>query len=514
MREVREVLYQWLSGRSEREIHRSLGVARNTVRSILRQAKETGVKKEMNEEVLETLVARFSDTRVKSLQEQGPVQMYLSQHHKQVEAWKKMPHMTANQMVRLFAEQGKKVNEMSLRRYLKRHFPASSQTTVHLDVSPGSQVQVDFGYVGLMKDPQSGKLRKAQAFIMTLSYSRHRFVRFVFREDVKTWVDCHIRAFHFFGGVPETVLLDNLKSGVTQADFYDPVLNRVYGELERHYGFIADPAKVRTPQHKGKVERSVSIVRQQVLAGRNFKDIEEANTYALHWCLNEIAHRPVRTTGQTPWERFVPVEKTSLKPLPDQDYECPVWQSAKIPKDQHAVFEGSFYSVSSQYVGQTVWIRATQRIVDIFCDETHIKSHVRACSKGQWVTDKADYPEQARLFLEKDREACLAEAEEIGPHTYELLFAVLTPSTLTRQRKAQAILRLAKQYPPHRLEAACKRAVLFGNLRYQCLKRILEQGLDLKEEEEEANRSPASLAAGSYLRTPAEFGFSSEEARL
>ena len=406
------------------------------------------------------------------------------------------------------------MNETSLRRYLKRHFPSLPATTVHLEVLPGSQAQVDSGYAGFMKDPQSGKLRKAQAFIMTLSYSRHRFVRFVFRQDVKTWVDCHIRAFHFFGGVVETVLLDNLKAGVTQADFYDPVLNRVYGELERHYGFIADPAKARTPQHKGKVERSVSIVRQQVLAGRSFKTIEDANTYALHWCLNEIAQRPTRTTGQTPWKRFIEVEKASLKPLPDQDYECPVWQSAKIPKDQHAVFEGSFYSVPSPYVGQTVWIRAGQRIVDIFFNETRIKTHVRACNKGQWMTDKVDYPEQARLFLEKDREACLAEAEEIGPHTYGLLCEVLTPSTLTRQRKAQAILRLAKQYTPHRLEAACKRAKLFGNLRYGCLKRILEQGLDDREiEEGEIRVSLASLKESSYLHPAAAFAFSAEEVR-
>ena len=514
MREVEEVVYRWTQGISEREIYRSLGISRNTIKRILKQAKEVGCKKHMKEEELKERMASLVAVRKqpKKARRSG-VQVYLSQQHKQIEAWREMPHMTANQMMRLFAEQGKTVCETSLRRYLKRHFPTPPVTTVHLEVVPGSQAQVDFGYAGLMRDPQRGKLRRAQAFIMTLSYSRYRFVRFVFKEDVKTWVDCHIRAFHFFGGVVGTVVLDNLKAGVTKADFYDPVLNRVYGELERHYGFVADPAKVRTPQHKGKVERSVSIVRQQVLAGRCFKDIEEANTYALQWCLNEIAHRPTRTTGQTPWERFTQVEKASLKPLPDQDYECPVWQSAKIQKDQHAVFEGSFYSVPSQYVGQTVWIRASQRMVDIFCDETRIKTHVRSSQKGQWVTDKADYPEQARIFLEKDREACLAEAEGIGPHTHGLLSEVLTPPTITRQRKAQAILRLAKQYTPHRLEAACKRAKRFGNLRYKCLKRILEEGLESKESEEEANCSPISLTAGSYLRTPTEFSFSPEEVR-
>lgn len=514
MREVEEVVYRWTQGISEREIHRSLGLSRNTIKKMLKQAKEAGCKQGMEEQALQEKMASLFSLRKNPLQEGGLMQAYLGQQHEQIEAWREMPHMTVNQMVRLFAEQGKTVSETSLRRYLKCHFPSPPVTTVHLEVLPGSQAQVDFGYAGLMKDPQSGKLRKAQAFIMTLSYSRHRFVRFVFKEDVKTWIDCHIRAFHFFGGVVETVILDNLKAGVTQADFYDPVLNRAYGELERHYGFIADPAKVRTPQHKGKVERSVSIVRQQVLAGRCFKDIEEANVYALQWCLNEIAHRLTRTTGQTPWERFIQAERASLKPLPDQDYECPVWQGAKIPKDQHAVFEGSFYSVPSQYVGQTVWIRASPRIVDIFYNETRIKTHVRASGKGQWMTDKVDYPEKARAFLEKDKVACLAEAEEIGPHTHALLSEVLTQHTLTHQRKAQAILRLAKQYSPPRLEAACKRAILFGNLRYQCLKRILAQGLDGKRRgEEEISVSLLSLTESSYLHPATAFAFSAEEVR-
>lgn len=105
---------------------------------------------------------------------------------------------------------------------------------------------------------------------MTLSYSRHKFVRFVFRQDIDTWLDCHERAFAFFGGVPQRIILDNLKSGVIKPDIYDPTLNRAYADMERHFGFVADPARVRTPKHKGKVERAVPIVRKHLLAGRIF----------------------------------------------------------------------------------------------------------------------------------------------------------------------------------------------------------------------------------------------------
>lgn len=143
-----------------------------------------------------------------------------------------------------------------------------------------------------------------------------------------------VRAFNFFGAVPKTVLLDNLKAGIIKPDIYDPTINRTYAELERYYGFIADPAKVRIARHKGRVERSVSICRQQILAGRTFKDIEEANTRALKWCRHENAHAVTRTTGQTPWEMFEGKEKARMLALPEKEFECPIWQSALVHKDQ------------------------------------------------------------------------------------------------------------------------------------------------------------------------------------
>ena len=103
-----------------------------------------------------------------------------------------------------------------------------------------------------MQDPETGKRRKTWVFIMILSYSRHRFVRFVFRQDSPTWLDCHMRAFSFFRGLSKIArVLDNLKDGVLKPDLYDPTLNPAYAELERHYGFVADPAKVQMARHKG-----------------------------------------------------------------------------------------------------------------------------------------------------------------------------------------------------------------------------------------------------------------------
>jgi len=184
--------------------------------------------------------------------------------------------MKAKQVWRSFREgTGLCLGYCTMKRYLRSQFQfGAPPVTVRLEVEPGSQAQVDFGSVGMMVDPATGKPRRAWAFIMTLSYSRHRFVRFVFHQDGATWIDCHIRAFEYFQGVPATVVLDNLKSGVLKPEIYDPVLNRAYSELERHYGFVADPAKVALAKHKDKVERNVPVVRQHLLAGRSFKDID------------------------------------------------------------------------------------------------------------------------------------------------------------------------------------------------------------------------------------------------
>jgi len=508
MLEVREIIYQWQQGKGERAISRSLGTSRNTIRTLTDKARRLGLKRESGSEEAEKVIVCLLAAK-KERHAPCPSQNYLSQFHEQIAAWREAPHMTTIQIMRLLKEQGKKVSETTLRRYMQAHFADLLRTasTVHLEVDPGSQAQVDFGYAGLMKDTLTGKMRKTNAFIMTLAYSRYRFVRFVFRQDIKTWVDCHIRAFHFYGGVPLSVLLDNLKSGVIKPDIYDPTINRIYAELERHYCFIADPAKVRIARHKGRVERSVIIVRQQILAGRDFKDIDEANEHALKWCRHENAYAVTRTTGKTPWEMFEGKEKACLKPLPVEDYECPVWQAAKVHKDQHIIFEGSFYSVPSTYVGQEVWVRAGLRMVEIFAGQTCIKKHIRAKSKGKWVTDNTDYPKGARAFMEKGIAECLEEAQGIGVSVHTLLSEFKDSPSLTHRRKAQAILRLADTYSPSRLEAACRRALTFGNVTYKCLQDILKKKLDQDDlvQEEESHQSKTQLQNSSYLRNVEEF---------
>jgi transposase len=450
-------------------------------------------------------------TRLKALNDRGllresPVRDRIIPYRARIKEWLDHPDMTAKQVWRLFREETDLgVSYWTMKRYLRSEFQLGvPAVTVRLEVEPASQAQVDFGYCGMMLDPVSQRMRKSWAFIMTLSWSRHRFVRFVFGQDVATWIDCHIRAFCFFGGVVASVVLDNLKAGVIKADLYDPTLNRAYGELERHYGFVADPAKVGMARHKGKVERTVAVVRKHLLAGRRFRDIDEANERALVWCRQEIGMDIHGTTQRRPYEAFLKEEAPLLKPLPSEPFECPQWKQCTVHPDHHVVFDRSYYSLPTRFIGRKVWVRAGMRLVRIFLDGALIKTHGRAQRPGTWVTDPSDYPPDKLAYLMPIPSYCRKKASEIGPQTEALVSQILSGHAMRNLRKAQAILRLAEKYGKERMEAASQRSLFFGNFRYRSIKHILEKGLDQQGETTSA-LAPLSPLGMRFLRPPEYF---------
>ena len=498
--EIDEVIYRWIKLMPKKRIARTLGMSINTVRKIINQAETLGFKQESkNLEQLPVISGQIKKSFEHSSNKTS--QAGISLHHDIISQLLGEKHITAMQIKRLLEEKDVSISYSSLRRYISKHFPKKSNSTVVLHTQPGQEAQVDFGAVGTLFDPIKECQKKTYVFVMVLSYSRYRFIRFVFHQDVKTWIDCHMRAFILFGGVPATIVLDNLKAGVIKPNIYDPTINRAYAECERYYGFVVDPTKVRTPQHKGKVERNMPIVRQQVLAGRKHEDIQAANRYAEHWCRYEISQRVTRTTGETPWDRFIKHEQTCLLQLPNKPYECPSWHSALVHKDHHVVIEGSFYSVDTAYIGQTVWVRVGYQDVQIFSNDERIKFHARATRKGTWVTDQQDYPESARKFLDLDKEKCSQDAKVLGKNVFAFIKPLLSPFSRQQQRKILAIFRLKEEYSANRLDAACRHALSFDNNRIDSLKNILKKGLEkqIKLSNQEV------CTQGAYLRDPDEF---------
>lgn len=484
MNEIVEMIFQWHQGAGFKQIKRSLGFDRNTVRKYIRLAQVAGVARGAPFPPEEELAQRLQTAGEASFLKTTPVRALIAPHRDWIAELLQKDKIDAKQIWRLFQEKTEqRIGYCTMLRYLRSEFHwGAPVVTVRIEVAPGSQGQVDFGYAGLMREAHSGRLRKAWAFIMALSYSRHRFVRFVFRMDVRTWIDCHERAFAFFNGVPGCVVLDNLKPGVIKPDIYDPTLNRAYAELERHYGFVADPAKVGKPKHKGKVERLVPVVRGQLLAGRDFRDIDEANEKALLWSREQVGMQLHGTTKRRPFEVFQKEEASCLKALPAEAFDTPLWKCCTVHPDHHVVFDRSYYSLPTRFIGKQIWVRGGRRQVHIFLDEQLIKTHNRSFVPGTFVTDQSDYPPDKLAYLMAAPTYCRSRAARIGPQTEALVRRILGDHAMRNLRKAQAVLRLAQKYGNAAMESAADRALFFGNFRYRSIKAILENGWKTPQE--------------------------------
>lgn len=499
MIEISEILYRRQKGDKIKQIAKSLGYSKNTIKSVIKEAVIYKTKKKDSVACSDQIATAISKVRrnIKNQCTKETIASKLKPYESNVQMWLTQPSMTITQIGRLLLESGIGVSETSLRRYIKTYFPTITKNyTIPLVSPPGQEAQVDYGYVGMMKD-SSGKTHKAYAFIMTMSFSRYRYVEYTFRQTVKSWITSHINAFKFFGGVPKTVLLDNLKSGVIKADIYDPTINRSYAEFERFYNFTIDPAKVRKPEHKGKVERSVLIVKQQLIAGRKYSNIEEANEKAKQWCAETIAKVVTKTTGKTPEALFIR-ERELFTPLPTESFDLAEWLIGKVHKDHHVVVKGNFYSVPTQYISKEVSIRAGFRTIKIFYDHDLIKTHVKLEGRGLWSSDINDYPEAVRKYLTQTPNECFKKASTIGEAVREVVETILEKPSKQRLRKAQAVLRLAEMYGNERVNNACNKAITFKNYEYKAIKSMLEKKIE--QHEPEPVREIRSQKNSAYIR--------------
>jgi len=472
--DVREVL-RWLRlGEPARRIARELGLSRNTVAGYHRWARQHGLLTGELPDAAALATLLHPPERAQPQAEQSGVAPFRDQ----VVAWRQQG-VEGQAIFQLLVEQhGFTGSYSAVKRFLRRLEPPTPRATVRVEVEAGAEAQVDFGPAGRMLDPDSGRLRRAWAFVMTLSFSRHQYVEFVFDQTVGTWCRCHRGAFEWFHGVARRVVLDNLKAAIVRAALYDPEVQRVYRECAEHYGFLIAPCRVRMPEHKGKVEQGgVHYVSRNCLAGHAFRDVHDANGHALRWCLETAGQRVHGTIKQQPLVLFETVERAALLPLPPTPWAPVTWKQAKLHPDCHVVFNGAYYSAPFRLVGQRLWVRGTATLVQLFHAHVLVASHLSA-RPGQRRTLLEHLPPDKIHFLLQSPAWCQQRAAEIGPTCAAFIAALLGDRPLDRLRSAQGILRLAPRYGAPRLEAACARAAAVGEYRYHTVKTILVSGLD------------------------------------
>jgi transposase len=491
--DVAEILIHWYAGRSISEVSTSLGVDRKTIRKYLEPAVAAGMRPggpAIGRADWSALVMdwfpQLADTRLR--QTTWP---QIAVHHDYIVAQLKTGVTQATIHQRLRDEHGLAASVASLKRYVAANLPEEvrrDQVVVLRDpVEPGEEAQIDYGQLGWWHDGD-GRRRKVWAFVMVLSCSRHMFVRPVLTMDQRAWTEAHVSAFTFFGGVPRRLVPDNLRTGVDRPDLYDPKINRSYAELAEHYGVLVDPARVRKPRDKARVERPMPYVRDSFWRGREFASLQAMQTAAVSWCRDVAGRRPCRPLeGASPRSVFDAVEAQTLGGLPTRRFVIATWSTAKVGPDIHAKVGKTLYSVPWRLIGQHVDARATPEMVQVFCQQKLVATHI-AKPRGK-QTDTGHYPPEKIAFAMRTPTWCRHRAAEIGPATVAVIDDLLAVNALFRLRAAQGVLGLSdkKGVGPGRLEAACGKAVAVGDPSYRTVKGILAAGTETE---------PAPPAAG------------------
>jgi transposase len=502
--DIKAVLIAWDAGERISAIERMLGYTRPTVRKYIGAATRLGMvrgQRTRSDLEWETL-AREVQALLATHRAAGVATAELAQWHDYLEQRVASTYLTVLYQ-RLRDEQGLRVSWATFYRYVETQWPERvhrthpvPQPTVRLpDPPPGEEAQVDFFYVGRWTDPATGQGHRLSAFLMTLAHSRHQFLYPVLGEDERVWLEAHLAALTFFGGAPRRLVPDNLTAGILKADRYDPRVNRAYSELTRYYGCLVDPARVRHPKDKPRVERGVAYARESFFRGRSFTSLAQMRAAAVQWVRDVAGQRLHGTTGERPLEAFAQREQAALMPLPSAPWELATWTSAVVQADCHLCVARAHYSVPYRYVGQRLEVRLGERVVSVYDGATLVTSHVRQV-RGR-ATRLEHYPPGGQAFLRATPQVCQQRAHAMGPATTQVVDALLAPRLLHLLREAQAVLRLTERHDPAQVEAACAQALAAGDGRYRTVRRLVERRVSVVGELSDAD------AVGDATASPA-----------
>jgi transposase len=363
--------------------------------------------------------------------------------------------------------------------------PRAEEVVIPVETLPGAVAQVDFGYVGKMFDPVTHVVRDAWVFVMVLGFSRLLVTRVVFDQKIETWLRLHVEAFEELGGVPETVVPDNLKAAVIRAAFSvsgsPSELNRSYRELARHCGFKIDPTPPYAPGKKGKVEAGVKYVKHNFFEGRPTEDIALVRPQLAQWTATIANQRRHGTTQQIPAEVFSQAERAKLLPLPAKPFEMVFWREAKVHTDSHIAVEQRLYSVPWRFIGRSVWVRLTATTIAVFADDERIATHARHEARGHRSTVDAHLPEHRVDLRHRSRSHWEERAAKMGDDVLLYVRDVFeADDVLLQLRTVQAIVLHLESFPVDRAQAACRRARHYACYTYSAIKRILRGALDLE----------------------------------
>ena len=501
--EVREVLRLWLRGEGLRSVERLAGVDRKTVRRYVIVAEELGLVRDGGEDQLsdEFIGSVVEAVRPHRSDGHGEAWRLLVARHDRIEAWLKKDGLTVVKVGDLLSREGVVVPERTLHRYATEVCDVGRGrrgTTVRVnDGEPGDELQVDFGKMGRLVDPDAGRQRDCHALIFTPVVSRFSFVWLTHRQTIDDVIAGFEAAWVFYGGVFKTVIPDNMKTIVDKANPTEPRLNQAFVEYAQSRGFVVDPARVRSPQDKPRVERTVPFVRQSFFAGESFIDLADAQRRVEKWCRVRAGMRVHGTIQARPAEVFRVEEAPVLAPAPAQRYDLPIYATAKVHRDHHIEVAKALYSVPANLIGSKVDVRADRALVRVYARGQLVKVHPRQ-APGARITDPDDLPSHRTAYAMRDLDALQRLAAGHGPAIGTFTAALLdNPLPWTKMRQVYALLGLVKKWGPERVELACASALEHEAINVGLITRMLERGT-----ENNAASAPTAPAPAGDVITP------------
>jgi transposase len=374
----------------------------------------------------------------------------------------------------LVSEHGFAGKYHSVRRFVRRlghHQPLPFR---RIESAPGEEVQVDFG-TGIALEQPDGKRRRTHVFRMVLSHSRKGFSEVVYRQTTEEFLRCLEDAFWHFGGLPKVVVLDNLKAGVEQPDWFDPELNPKLRAFADYYGLALLPTKPRTPRHKGKIESGVGYVKDNALKGHTFDSLQAQNRHLLDWETTVADQRIHGTIRAQVGKVFAEVERPTLRPLPAERFPCFHEGQRSVHRDGHVEVAKAYYSVPPEYLGRSVWVRWDARMVRVFNQRwEQIAVHLKH-EPGRFSTQQAHLVAEKISTVERGAVWLLQQTRRLGPQPARWAEAVIEQRGIEGVRVLQGLLSLAKRHPAAALAQACDIALSYQSYRLRTLRALLKQ---------------------------------------
>jgi len=347
----------------------------------------------------------------------------------------------------------------------------------------GEKLFVDYcGPTMAVVNPDTGEIRTAQIFVAVLGASNYTFACASWSQKQADWLQAHVQAFEYFGGVPEVVVPDNLKSAVRKTNRYEPDINPSYQQLAAHYGVAVVPARPYKPKDKAKAEVAVQVVERWIMARlrhQTFFTLSSLNQ-AIRLLLDDLNRRPFKKLPGSRLSQFEQLDKPVLRALPTQAYQYAEVKQARVHIDYHIEYDKHYYSVPHHLVKQRVEVQASEQTVAIYHQGQRVACHARSYRKGAHSTCEEHMPRAHLAIHEWSPGRFLRWAADIGPETCAVVKHILEEKRHKEQsyRRILGLLGNAKKYGRERLNNACGRALLINSPTRTSVESILKQGLD------------------------------------